>query len=98
MQDRDPEYDAGERRLKEVLTELQEVYLLRLDHALQAVYALQRRDGRHGRDGRGGGDQVLAAGVAEAIAAVRELTWPTCVRSITRAAISSRNGSRMTGR
>ena len=73
VQDRDPEYDAGERRLKEVLTELQEVYLLRLDHALQAVYALQRRDGRRGRDGRGGGDQVLAAGVAEAIAAVREL-------------------------
>ncbi len=76
VQDRDPEYAAGERRLQEVLTELQEVYLLRLDHALQAVYALQRRDGRRGRDGRGGGGgggQALAAGVAEAIAAVREL-------------------------
>ncbi len=73
VQDRDPEYAAGERRLQEVLTELQEVYLLRLDHALQAVYALQRRSGRLGRDGHGGGGQVLAAGVAEAIVAVREL-------------------------
>jgi hypothetical protein len=72
VQARDPEYAAGERRLQEVLTELQEVYLLRLDHALQAVYALQRRTGRRGRDGQGGG-QVLVAGVAEAIAAVREL-------------------------
>ena len=73
VQDRDPEYAAGERRLQEVLTELQEVYLLRLDHALQAVYALQRRSGRLGRDGHGGAGQVLAAGVAEAIVAVREL-------------------------
>ena len=74
VQDRDPEYSAGERRLQEVLAELQEVYLLRLDHALQAVYALQRRDARRGRDGHGGGGgQVLAAGIAAAIAAVREL-------------------------
>ena len=74
VQDRDPEYAAGERRLQEVLAELQEVYLLRLDHALQAVYALQRRDARRGRDGHGGGGgQVLAAGIAAAIAAVREL-------------------------
>ena len=73
VQDRDPEYAAGEGRLQEVLTELQEVYLLRLDHALQAVYALQRRNARRGRDGHGGDGQVLATGVAAAIEAVREL-------------------------
>jgi hypothetical protein len=74
VQDRDPEYAAGEGRLQEVLSELQEVYLLRLDHALQAVYALQRRNARRGRDGHGGGGgQVLATGVAAAIEAVREL-------------------------
>ena len=49
MQDRDPEYAAGERRLQEVLAELQDIYLLRLDYALQAVYALQRRSSRAGR-------------------------------------------------
>ena len=49
VQDRDPEYAAGEQRLQEVLAELQEVYLLRLDHALRAVYALQRRSSRAGR-------------------------------------------------
>ena len=52
VQDRDPEYFAGERRLGETLTELQDVYLLRLDYALRAVYAVQRRSsgvagGRH---------------------------------------------------
>ena len=64
VQDRDPEYAAGERRLQGVLAELQDLYLLRLDHALQAVYALQRR---------GGGDRLRAEAVAEAVAAVREL-------------------------
>jgi hypothetical protein len=69
VQDRDPEYAVGERRMQGVLTELQEVYLLRLDHALRAVYALQRR---HGRD-QPGLDQLHADALAEAIAAVREL-------------------------
>ena len=45
VQDRDPEYAAGRARLAAVLAELQELYLLRLDHALQAVYAVQRRSG-----------------------------------------------------
>ncbi len=67
VQDRDPEYAAGEQRLQEVLAELQEVYLLRLDHALRAVYALQRRSSRAGR-GQAGADGVVAA-----IEAVREL-------------------------
>jgi hypothetical protein len=64
VQDTDPEYAAGERRLLGTLAELQDVYLLRLDYALQAVYALQ---------GRSGQDWLLAGGVTEAIAAVREL-------------------------
>jgi hypothetical protein len=62
VQDRDPEYFAGERELAAVLAELQELYLLRLDYALQAVYAVQRRAGQAG-----------AAAVEDAVAAVREL-------------------------
>ena len=63
VQDRDPVYAAGERALQGILAELQETYLLRLDYALQAVYAVQRRaDSRRG-----------AQALAEAVAAVREL-------------------------
>ena len=43
VQDRDPEYAAAERELARVLAELQGLYLLRLDYAMQAVYAVQRR-------------------------------------------------------
>jgi hypothetical protein len=43
VRDRDAEYRAGERELAGVLADLQDVYLLRLDYALQAVYAVQRR-------------------------------------------------------
>jgi hypothetical protein len=57
VQERDPEYAAAERALQVVLDELQDLYLLRLDYALQAVYALQHR----------------AAPVAEAVEAVRSL-------------------------
>jgi hypothetical protein len=60
VQDRDPEYFAGERDLAGVLAGLQELYLLRLDYALQAVYAVQRR---------AASDEALA----EAVEAVREL-------------------------
>jgi hypothetical protein len=64
VQERDPVFAAGERRLAGVLEELQDIYLLRLDHALQAVYAVQRR----------GDGLPLGAGVlAEAVDAVREL-------------------------
>lgn len=62
--DRDPEYAAADRRLREVLDELQQLYLLRLDHALDAVYALQRRPGSKA---------LRAAAVTEAIEAVRAL-------------------------
>jgi hypothetical protein len=63
IQDRDPGYAAAERRVQGELAELQDIYLLRLDHALRAVYALQRR----------AGDQLHADAIAAAVAAVREL-------------------------
>ena len=59
VQDRDPEYAAGERALAGVLAELQDVYLLRLDYALRAVYAVQRRS--------------AGSALEEALTAVREL-------------------------
>jgi hypothetical protein len=65
VQDRDPEYFAAERALAETLAELQDVYLLRLDYALRAVYAVQRR----AAEARAAG----ADAVSEAVAAVREL-------------------------
>jgi hypothetical protein len=63
VQERDPEFARGEGRLAAVLEELQDLYLLRLDHALQAVYAVQRRGGR----------RLRADVLAEAIGAVRDL-------------------------
>ena len=42
VQDRDPQCAAAERELAGTLAELQDLYLLRLDYALQAVYAVQR--------------------------------------------------------
>jgi hypothetical protein len=64
VQERDPEFAANERRMTGVLEELQDSYLLRLDHALQAVYAVQRRSDS---------DRLGASVLAEAIDAVREL-------------------------
>jgi hypothetical protein len=63
VQERDPGFAAAERKLAGVLDELQALYLLRLDHELQAVYAIQRRGG--GAIGR----EVLA----ESIGTVRAL-------------------------
>jgi hypothetical protein len=64
VQDRDPGFAAADRRLQAVLDEIQEIYLLRLDHALRAVYAVQRRTGN---------DRLRADALTEAVAAVREL-------------------------
>ncbi len=64
VQERDPGFAAGERRLNGVLEEVQDIYLLRLDYALQAVYAVQRRSAN---------DPLRADALAEAVAAVREL-------------------------
>jgi hypothetical protein len=63
VQERDPVFAVGERRLAELLAELQDLYLLRLDHAMQAVYAIGRR----------GGDRLRSGVLAEAIETVREL-------------------------
>jgi hypothetical protein len=64
VQESDPVYAAGERAMQEALAELQDIYLVRLDYALQAVYALQTHSGQ---------DWLLSDAVAQAIAAVREL-------------------------
>jgi hypothetical protein len=88
VQERDPGYAAGERRLAETLAELQDLYLVRLDYALRAVYALRRRSalgagalgagalgaGALGAGALGAG--ALGAGaeaLSEAMTAVREL-------------------------
>jgi hypothetical protein len=65
VQDRDPEYFAVERWTAEALAELQDVYLLRLDYALRALYAVQRR--------AAGASAAGADALSEAVAAVREL-------------------------
>jgi hypothetical protein len=62
-QERDPVFALGERRMAGLLGELQDLYLLRLDHALRAVYAVGRR----------GGDRLRSGVLAEAIETVREL-------------------------
>ncbi|PZS26079.1 MAG: hypothetical protein DLM59_18945 [Pseudonocardiales bacterium] len=62
--ERDPEFATAERRLRALLDEVQEVYLVRLDHALRAVYAIARR---------GGNVLLQADALTEAIAAVREV-------------------------
>lgn len=69
--ERDPEYALADRRLHDVLDEVQDLYLLRLDYGLDAVAVLQQRPG----------SAVLrAAAVAEAVAAVRELDAAHLVR------------------
>jgi hypothetical protein len=71
VQERDPEYAAAERAVQGVLGELQDLYLLRLDYALQAVYALQHRAES---DQLGGTfTERVASPVADAVAAVRAL-------------------------
>jgi len=71
VQERDPEFAAAERALQGMLAEMADLYLLRLDYALQAVYALQRRAAA---DRLGGTlTERIAEPVAEAVTAVREL-------------------------
>ena len=60
----DPEYHDAVRRRDAVLEEMQALYALRLDHALQAVYAVEER---------GGHPEVHDNEVADAITAVRAL-------------------------
>jgi peptidase E len=71
VQERDPEYATAERAMQAMLAEMRELYLLRLDYALQAVYALQHR----AESDQLSGTMVarVASPVAEAVAAVRSL-------------------------
>jgi len=62
--EREPGFAAAERAVQAVLDELQALYLLRLDHALQAVYELERRSGS---------DRLRASVLAESLAVVQEL-------------------------
>jgi hypothetical protein len=64
VQERDPEFAAADRKLREVLEDLQDLYLLRLHYGLQAVYAVQRRSGS---------DPLRADALTDAINGVREL-------------------------
>jgi hypothetical protein len=52
----DPEYSAAEREHRAVLDQMQQLYLLRLDHALRATYGVLQRAGQHPRT-----QQVAAA-------------------------------------
>ncbi|SNS27996.1 hypothetical protein SAMN04488107_2025 [Geodermatophilus saharensis] len=61
----DPEYAEAEREHRLVLDELQQLYLVRLDHALQAVYAVAGRSVGH--------PTVQARAMEDALAAVRLL-------------------------
>ena len=67
VQERDPEYAAAARALADVLAELADLYLLRLDYALQAVYALRHRAVSDQLDGTL--VSRVAPPVAEAVAA-----------------------------
>jgi hypothetical protein len=61
----DPEYAAAEREHRLLLDELQQLYRLRLDHALQAVYAVTARSGGH--------EAIQSTAIEDALAAVRLL-------------------------
>jgi hypothetical protein len=71
VQERDPEYATAALALETALGELAELYLLRLDYALQAVYALRHRALSDQLDGTM--VSRVASPVAEAVAAVRSL-------------------------
>jgi hypothetical protein len=61
----DPEYAAAEREHRLVLDELRQLYLIRLDHALQAESAVTARTDGHAH--------TLAMASADALEAVRLL-------------------------
>ena len=71
VMDRDPEFAAANNRRRQLLAELAALYLIRLDHAADAVFALLHR---------GGPPEVLDPVVAEAEQAVRDLDAAHCAR------------------
>jgi hypothetical protein len=62
---REPGYARAEREHRALLDDLQQLYLLRLDHALRALYAMAERPGGHPR--------TRAMAVEDALAGVRLL-------------------------
>jgi len=64
VQERDPEFAAADRGNRKVLDEVQEIYLLRLEHSLRAIDAVQRHVGD---------DQRRVDAVTQSIEVVREL-------------------------
>ena len=74
VQERDQGFWAAAQATRRVLDEVQDIYLLRMDYALRAVYAIQRRNGRDRLHSAAlHGAALTEAALAEAIAAVREL-------------------------
>jgi hypothetical protein len=69
--DRDPEFATATVRRREILAELAELYLIRLDQAANAVFALLKR---------GGTPSVLEPVLEEAEQAVRDLDTAHCAR------------------
>ena len=63
--ERDAEYAGAEREHRVALEEMRQLYLIRLDHALQAAYALARRPGGH--PGR------TAMALEDALATIRQV-------------------------
>jgi hypothetical protein len=68
----DPEYAAAEREHRLVLDEMRQLYLIRLDHALQAVHAVAGRPDGHAH--------IREAALEDALAAVRLLDASHLVR------------------
>ncbi|MDP9405605.1 MAG: hypothetical protein M3O86_03245 [Actinomycetota bacterium] len=64
VSERDPGFGAAQRRSREILDELHDLYVVRLDHAVEAVYDVARR---------GGHPQVHNTALADAVVAVRAL-------------------------
>ena len=58
--ERDREYAFAEREHRAVLDQLQQLYLVQLDHALRATYTMAQRQEGHPRTGRAALDDALA--------------------------------------
>lgn len=71
VQERDPLFATADRRRRQLLDEVQELYLLRLNHGLEAAYTVGRRAGN---------EQLRSDALSEAITAVRDLDIAHLVR------------------
>jgi len=71
VQEHDPDFAAAEQDRRHVLDEVQELYLIRLDHALRAAYAIGRRGDPRRADG--GRHHLVEEAFTGAVEAVRDL-------------------------